>query len=74
MMQTPSSLPIGGSTGLDHETTAAVDEAARWLASQNPRPQPAVPALRARFGLTALEACWALRDAGRLQQGKAAQE
>ncbi len=27
-----TSLPVGGTTGLCHETTAAIDDAARWLA------------------------------------------
>lgn len=43
--------------GVDHEHNASVEEAAAWLAEQNPLPHPAVPALRARFGLTAVEAC-----------------
>lgn len=54
-------------TGLDHESTASIDEAARWLA-QLPQPErkvlsPIVPALKARFGLTAGEACAAIREA-----------
>lgn len=57
--------PVGGTTGLSHEHSAAVDEAAAWLASLPPheRPRPIVPALRQRFGLTALEACQAIREA-----------
>lgn len=57
--------PIGGTTGLSHEHSAAVDEAAIWLVSLPPheRPRPIVPALRARFGLTVLEACQAIREA-----------
>nr|WP_245396652.1 hypothetical protein [Jiella sonneratiae] len=48
----------------EHEHSAAVDEAARWLASQAVAPHPIVPALRRRFGLTAPEACQAIREAG----------
>lgn len=57
-------LPIGGTTGLDHERTAAIDEAARWLASSSPaeRNRPVVVLLRERFGLSAQEACQAIRD------------
>lgn len=57
-------------TGLDHETTAAVDEAAHYFAnlSQDERRQrSAVPLLRERFGLTAKEACEALALAARLR-------
>ena len=62
-----ASLPIGGTTGCCHESNAAVDEAAAWLASTpvELRPHPLVPALRARFGLTAIEAVTAIREANR---------
>jgi hypothetical protein len=40
----------------EHHHSAAVDEAARWLADLRDPPHPIVPALRERFGLTALEA------------------
>lgn len=55
--------PIGGTTGLDHESSARIDEAARWYATtrRDPTSQP-VPLLRLRFGLTAQEACIALRE------------
>lgn len=58
-------LPIGGTTGLCHETSAAIDEAAAWLAStpRRHRDKPAVPLLRERFGLTASEACQAIAAA-----------
>ncbi|TFF27527.1 hypothetical protein E3C22_03455 [Jiella endophytica] len=48
----------------EHEHSAAIDEAARWLAGQQTRPLPIVPALRRRFGLTPVEACQAIREAG----------
>ena len=57
-------------TGLDHETTAAVDQVAQWLASLSPderRRRPAVPMLKERFGLSAVEACQAIRDAQRIR-------
>lgn len=47
----------------DHETSEAVEEAARFLASTPPdaRPKPLVPALREMFDLSALEACEAIK-------------
>lgn len=58
-------LPIGGTTGLSHEHSAAVDEAARWLATTPPhlRGGAVVPQLRKRFGLTPEQACEAIREA-----------
>lgn len=49
----------------EHQHSAAIEEAARWLATVAPheRPSPIVPALRSRFGLTALEATEACREA-----------
>lgn len=49
----------------EHEHSAAIDEAAAWLA-ETPRERigrPIVPALRERFGLTVIEACAAVREA-----------
>ncbi len=46
--------------GADHQHSEAVVQAAQWLADQNPPPHPIVPALRSRFGLSALEACEAV--------------
>jgi len=49
----------------EHEHSAAIDEAASWLA-MTPREriaQPIVPALRERFGLTPAEACAAIKEA-----------
>jgi len=65
-----SALPVGGTTGLDHESSAAIDEAARWLATEPNLPRPIVPSLQKRFGLTAAEACAAIREAG-LIRGRA---
>ncbi|TIT10816.1 MAG: hypothetical protein E5W74_15190 [Mesorhizobium sp.] len=58
-------IPIGGTTGLCHETSAAIDEAATWLAltPRRQRDRPAVPLLRQRFGLTPAEACQAIAAA-----------
>ena len=58
-------LPIGGTTGLCHETSAAIDEAARWLATtpRRQRQRAAVPLLRERYGLSAPEACQAIAEA-----------
>ncbi|THK34715.1 hypothetical protein EHS39_28795 [Ensifer sp. MPMI2T] len=48
--------PIGGTTGLCHERSAIVEQAAIWLADQSQPPRPIIPALRERFNLSALEA------------------
>jgi len=59
-------LPIGGTTGHCHESTCAIEQAADYLTA-TPREQrpdrPLVPFLRERFGLTAFEACQAIREA-----------
>lgn len=74
-MTTLGDVPIGGSTGLCHEATAAIDQAAEWLlATPDPdRPRSLVPALRERFGLTAVEACQAIAasQAARLAKARA---
>ncbi|MBB3913871.1 hypothetical protein [Rhizobium fabae] len=44
-------------TGADHQHSESVVQAAQWLAEQNPAPQPIIPHIRQRFGLSALEAC-----------------
>jgi hypothetical protein len=51
----------------ENEHSAQIDEAARWLAPLEPHevPQPIVPALQARFGLTAQQACDAIQEARR---------
>lgn len=66
------SLPIGGTTGLSHEHSAAITLAAEWLATvpQSERPKPIVPALRERFGLSAVEACQAIREASDLTRNQ----
>lgn len=47
--------------------TALVLGAAAWLTSQNPPPEHPIPELKARFDLTAKEACQACELAGRLR-------
>ena len=42
---------------MDHQEDARITEAAMWLSEQYPTPQPVVPIIKARFGLSALEAC-----------------
>ena len=56
---------VGGSTGCCHESSAGVDEAAKWLASTpwEQRPHPLVPGIRSRFGLSVLEAVQAIKEA-----------
>jgi hypothetical protein len=57
----PDSLPAGGTTGLCHQSSAAIDEAAAWYsANRDACPRPVLPEIRARFGLTTKEACGAL--------------
>lgn len=68
-----SSIPIGGSTGHCHESTAAIDMALQWLIEtpSAKRPdRPLVPVLREIFGLTAVQACEAIREY-RLQLARA---
>jgi hypothetical protein len=61
---TAPDLPVGGTTGLCHETTAAIDEAARWLgAHRQELRRPIIPELRDRFGLSALDAIRAAAEA-----------
>ncbi|MCJ8030069.1 hypothetical protein KYK30_32030 [Shinella yambaruensis] len=40
----------------EHEHGEAVTVAAQWLANERTPPRPIIPALRQRFGLSALEA------------------
>lgn len=54
-------------SGADHEHSAAVEEAARWLSEQKPEPHPVVPVLRSRFNLMAVEACEACAMAQRFR-------
>lgn len=61
------SPPIGGTTGLSHEHSESVVEAAMWFSELREPPAGAVPTLRERFGLSALEACEALAMARRFQ-------
>lgn len=53
-------------TGTNHHS-AAVEQAAQWLAEQKEPPHPAVPVLRSRFNLSAVEACEAIAMARRFQ-------
>ncbi|QKC84385.1 hypothetical protein [Mesorhizobium sp. NZP2077] len=52
-------------TAPEHSHTAAIDQAAQWLATTPPRqrPAPLVPAMREMFGLSAVEVCAAIREA-----------
>jgi len=65
MSALPAEIPQGGSTGLCHESTAAIDEASAWLVAnpRSTRTTATVPDLRQRFGLTPTEACAAIRQA-----------
>lgn len=46
-----------------HSETGRIEKAARWLAAQAEAPHPAVPTLKARFSLSATEACEAIARA-----------
>lgn len=65
---TVNDLPVGGSTGLSHEHSAAIEQAALFLALTPPfaRPAPLVPALLEMFGLSSSESCQAICDAREL--------
>lgn len=58
-------------TGVDHESTAAIDEAARWfVANRETCEKPVIPALRRRFGISGVDACRALAEASRIMGGR----
>ena len=61
--------PVGGTTGLDHHSSGAISEVARWLASipVEKRPHPIVPMIRSRFGLSTIEACMAIKEASLIE-------
>lgn len=59
-------LPVGGSTGLCHQSSAAIEIAAAWYRAHAAECEhPVIPALRRRFGLTPLQAIAVLREATR---------
>ena len=49
----------------EHERSENVVQAAQWLADEQTPPQPVIPHMRERFGLSALEACEAAALANR---------
>jgi hypothetical protein len=51
----------------EHEHTEAVLLAAQWLADEQSPPQPIIPSLRSRFGLSAIEATEACAMAQRFR-------
>ena len=62
--------PIGVMTVLDHQSSAAIDQAAQWLATRpaGGEPRPVIPVLRGQFGLSAVEACQAIKEADTLRR------
>jgi hypothetical protein len=68
-----SSETTGGATCYLHESRDAIGQAAQFLATTplHERPKPLVPALKAKFGLSALGACQAIRES-RLTPARAA--
>ncbi|WP_136619037.1 MULTISPECIES: hypothetical protein [Mesorhizobium] len=48
----------------EHWHSAAIDQAAEWLATTPPRqrPAPLVPAMREMFNLSPVEVCEAIRE------------
>jgi len=66
---TSPTIPGGGSTGIDHESSASIDAAADWLLSEPDRTGQAIlPEMRQRFGLTSPEAIEAIREANKRRQ------
>jgi len=62
----PPSLPVGRTTGLCHQSSAAIEIAAAWYRAHGATCEhPVIPALRRRFGLTPLQAIVVLREAQR---------
>lgn len=57
-------------TPQEHEHSAIVDEAARWLATNPPeqRSRAVILLLRERFGMSAMEACEAVKQAGDIRK------
>lgn len=55
-------------SGVDHHHSEAVTACANFLATTEPRarPKPLVPAMKAMFGLSALEVCDAIRESHRI--------
>ncbi|CDZ60457.1 Hypothetical protein NGAL_HAMBI2605_10270 [Neorhizobium galegae bv. orientalis] len=51
----------------EHEHSAAVEQAAIWLAEEHSPPAPLIPELRRRFDLSALEATEACAMAQRFR-------
>ena len=51
----------------EHFHSAAVEQVAIWFADLRDPPHPVVPALKERFGLTAVEACEAIASADRMR-------
>lgn len=63
-MSAPADVPVGGTTGLCHQSSEAITLAATWYrANRYACPRPVVPALQRRFGLSIAEAISALREA-----------
>jgi hypothetical protein len=61
---TSADLPVGGTTGLSHQSSVSIEQAAAWYRDHRyTAERPLIPALRRRFGLTAHEAVMALREA-----------
>ncbi len=62
-------MRAGCPTPPEHEHSAIVEQAAMWLADQNPTPKPIIPALRQRFNLSSLEAIEAAAMAEKFRRG-----
>ena len=63
----PAELPVGGTTGLCHQSSEAISIAGHWYAeNRGTCERPQIPALRRRFGLTTKEACQAIAFARQL--------
>jgi hypothetical protein len=63
-MIAPQDIPVGGTTGLCHQSSAAIEQAAAWYReNRDTAEQPIIPNIRRRFGLTPLEVIMAMREA-----------
>ncbi|MBB4003169.1 hypothetical protein [Aurantimonas endophytica] len=62
-----SALTVGGSTGIDYRSIAAIDAAAKWLAAQKEAPHPLVHCLWQQIARHSQDAWIAAREAASLR-------
>lgn len=64
-----TSVPVEASAVISDD---AIVTAAMWLSEQNPPPTPVIPALKQRFGLSALQATKACEQAFQMRMRRRA--